>query len=419
MALEFNKVVDQVHKMGDMIDALDFDVGDRLKVAMERFYNPPPLEKIRERVALVQGPTVSGYRGAIPLEGDDYEDLSMTFAAPPTPPSGTIIAADGSQIYPQEQSPFHYYLINIGLFTYHYGEERTPDFLTIPKLFYHKDYVHDKGGRVISNRTVDARRTVKEMQELGKLAWEMKGEARPLIALYDNHLLFGVNAEVVGHKAIMRAYRGALINLHDAGAILCGYIDNPNRSRMVIRMLYLLSLSDAEVEHADLSTGGDLEGLRDTHLFEAVLAPGERSAIMVQNSPRNLDYKQGEGGGPSYEIAFFYLKVASEYRSSIARIDIPMWVARDPQAVDDLHAMLVEQSSMQGRNPYPYALTRADELAVVTGRDKAKLDEMIHFELRKKNIEPIIFSAKAWGKELARSPKRRHDMKRVGNPGGS
>jgi hypothetical protein len=419
VSLEFNKVVDQVHKMGDMLDALDFDVGERLKVALERFYNPPPLWKIQERVDLVQGPTVSGYRGAIPLEGDAYEDLSATFAAPPPPPSATIIAADGSQIYPKEQAVVHYYLINIGLFTYHYGESRTPEFYTVPKLFYHKDYVHDKGGRVISNRTVDARRTVKEMQELGKLAWQMKGEARPLIALYDNHLLFGVNAEVVGHKAIMRAYRGALINLHDAGAILCGYIDNPNRSRMVIRMLHLFGLKDDEVERVDLSTGGDLEGLKDTHLFDAVLAPGERSAIMVQNSPRNLDYKQGEGGGPSYEIAFFYLKVASDYRSIIARVDIPMWVARDKHAVDELHALLVEQCMMQGRNPYPYALTRADELAVVTGRDKNKLDEMIHLELRKKNIEPVIFSAKAWGKELARSPKRRHNMKHVGQTGGS
>ena len=54
-----------------------------------------------------------------------------------------------------------------------------------------------------------------------------------------------------------------------------------------------------------------------------------------------------------------------------------MWVARDRQAVSALHGLLLAQCRMQGRNPYPYALTRADELAVVTGRDKRKLDELI------------------------------------------
>jgi hypothetical protein len=412
LSLEFNKVVEQVRKFGDMLDALDFDLGDRLSIALERFYNPPDLEKIRERVELVQGPSVSGYRGAIPLEGEGYESVSGRFPTPMSPERATIIAGDGSQIYPNEQTSIHYYLTNIGLFVYHHGLLRAPEQLTLPKLAYHKDHVHDKNGRVVSHRTIDARRTVREMQELGRMAWEMRGEARPLLALYDNHLLFGASADVVGHKAIMKAYRGALVNLHDSGATLAGYVDNPTRSRVVVRMLYLLSLSDDEAMRADLSTGGDLEGLKDIHLFNAVLEAGERSAVMVQNSPRNLDYKQGDGGGPSYEIAFFYLKVSSGYRSSVARVDIPMWVARDKQAVDDLHALLVEQCSMQGRNPYPYALTRADELAYVSGRDKSKLDELIKIEARKKGIDPSIFSAKDWGKELARSPKRRFEMKK-------
>ncbi|MGQ9887995.1 MAG: DNA double-strand break repair nuclease NurA [Aggregatilineales bacterium] len=414
MALEFNKIVEQVHKMSHMLDALDFDLGARLAVARERFANPPPLRVIRERVALVQSPQVSGYRGAIPLDGPAYEPFNAIYPAPAPPPSATIIAADGSQIYPNEQMPFHYYLINVGLFVYHHGTSRVPEQLTIPRLAFHKDHVHDARGRVISARTVDARRTVREMQELGRLAWAKRGEARPLIALYDNHLLFGVNADVVGHKAIMRAYMGALVHLHDAGALLAGYVDNPVRSRVVIRLLYLLSLSDDEARRADLSSSGDLEGLKDIHLFNSLLRPGERSAIMVQNSPRNLAYKTGEGGGASYEIAFFYLKTSSGYQSSLARVDIPMWVARDKRAVNQLHALLVAQCAMQGRNPYPYALTRADELAVVTGRDKQKLDDMINVELRKRGVEPVRFTAKEWGKALARSPKRKHDMGKAG-----
>ncbi len=408
MALEFNKVIEQVYKLGNMVEALDFDLVQRLTIALEQFYNPPPLDKIRERVELVQGPTVSGYRGAVPLEGDMYEEIDATYDAPPLPLTATIIGTDGSQIYPNEQAPVHYYLINIGMYVYHHGIDTVPEQFTLPILAFHKDHVHDRAGRVINNRTVDARRTVREMQELGKLAWELRGQTQPLLALYDNHLLFGVSTDVLGHQAIMRDYRGGLVHLHDSGALLAGYVDNPVRSRVVVRMLHLLGLPDSEVGHADLSTGGELEGLRDIHLFEHILEPGQRSAIMVQNSPRNLDYKEGRGGGPSYEIAFFYLKVSSGFRSAIARVDIPMWVARDPESVDYLHALLVDQSSMQGRNPYPYVLTRADELAVVTSKDKSKLDELIRVELRKKQI-PVSdgFSAKAFTKKMARSPKRR------------
>jgi hypothetical protein len=292
------------------------------------------------------------------------------------------------------------------LFVYHHGQDRLPDQMTIPQLYYHKAHVHDRG-RVISNRTVDARRTVAEMQQLGKLAWERRDEARPLVVLYDNLLLFGAGSDVTDGVEIMRNYFAALTHLHDSQAILAGYLDNPRRSRVVIRLLYLLSLSDEQVHHTDLSTGGDLEGLRDVDLFAAVLEPGERSAIMIQNSPKNLAYKQR---GSSYEIAFFYLNVSNSYHTTIARVDIPMWVARDKQTVAELQALLLAQCAMQGRNPYPYALTRADELAYVSGKDKAKLDEMIGIELRKKGINPHVFSAKTWGKELARAPKRKHEM---------
>jgi hypothetical protein len=69
---------------------------------------------------------------------------------------------------------------------------------------------------------------------------------------------------------------------------------------------------------------------------------------------------------------------------------------------------------MQGRNPYPYALTRADELAVVSGRDKLKVDELIRVQIRYTTdlqIDRPEYSAKVRGKELARSDKQRFEMK--------
>ncbi len=406
MALEFNKVVEQVYKLGRMLDEIDLNVGNRLDLAVERFYAATDLAAIHERVEMTRRPDVSGYRGAAPLDPPHHEVICQVFPCPPIPDSATIIAADGSQIYPMESSPLRYFLVNTGLFTYHHGADRVPDQLTIPRLFFHKDHVQDPSGRTLSNRTVDARRTATEMHELAARVWDLRDQARPMLALYDNHLLFWASSDVTGYLELMKRYQSALVRLHDAGAILAGYVDNP-RSRVVVRLLHLLSLTEDEVRSTDLSASRELESVSDVQLFGSVLQPGDRSAIMVQNSPRNLKYRQR---GESYEIAFFYLKVSSNYQESLARIDIPMWVARDKALVDELHALLVSQCSLQGRNPYPYALTRADELAYVSGKDKLKLDEMIAIELRKKGINPHPFSAKAWGKQLARSPKRQHEM---------
>lgn len=412
MSLEFNKLFDQVQRMGEMLSHLDFDVSDKLALAIRRFEQANDLEAIRRKIRVVRGPEVSGYRGAAPLD-EPSEPINLRRPAPPMPETATIVAADGSQIYPNEQAAVHYYLLNLGSFIYYHGYPHTPIPTTYPDLAYHKSLVHDANKQLVSPRTIDARRTVAEMRLLADHAWALhrQNAPHPIITMFDNHLLFWANADVTNAGQILQDYHGALGQLYDAGAVLCGYIDSPSRSRTVLRLLYLTSLQDeAEIiaKQKLLEVGGDLEGLRDIHLFDAVLEAGERSAIMVSNSPRNFDYRQKN---LNFEIAFFYLKVFNGYKTAIARVDIPMWVARNPAAVDALHAVLLEQCQMQGRTPYPYALTRADELAVVTSKDKRKLEELIMLELRKQGIKPNELPAKAASKRAARSDKRAYQPK--------
>lgn len=417
MALEFNKLDEQIIRMGAMIDKIDFDLSDRLELARERFRAASDLDYIQERIDLVRKSDISGYRGAAPLDAPYAQQINLIYPPPPPPPTATLIAADGSQIYPDEQAPVHYYVINVGMFIYHHGLDHVPQQITMPYLAFHKDHVHDHYKRVVTNRTVDARRTVAEMQALASQVWDLKDQVNhSIVALYDNNLLFWVNSDITDSDQITKSYHAALVQMHDVAAnggkaILAGYVDNPYRSRVVLRLLYLLSLKDerdVKLHERELAQGGDLEGLRDRHLFEAILQPGERTALMVQNSPKNLAFKQR---GSSYEIAFFYIKVGDAFRSNIARIDVPMWVARDPQAIDELHALLLEQCDMQMRNPYPYALTRADELAYVSTKDKVKLDELINLELRRNGVDPHRRNTKQHGKDLARSDRRNYELR--------
>lgn len=415
MTLEFRELVPQITKMGSMLENLDFDLSDRLQLAQQRFDASSDLATVWARIDWVRQSDISGYRGAAPLDLPEAEPINYIGPPPQPPPAATILAADGSQVYPDEQFPIHYYLINLAAFIYHYGIERTPEQHTAPQLFFHKDHVHDKFGRVISHRTVDDRRTIAEMHFLAEYAWAYRHEAHPLLALYDNRLMYQANSgDKQENQQAFRQFMAALVRLHDAGSILAGYIDDPRLSKRFIQLLYLMSLRDEEEVKAKqhlLGQAGDLDGLRDWQFFRMVLLPGERSAIMVQNSPRNLEFRQR---GENYEIAFFYLNAGNPYQPHIVRVDVPVWVARDKASVDALHALLLEQCGMQGRNPYPYALTRADELAVVNGRDRQKLDELIKAQVRRSTTLPIDqpdYSAKTRGKDLSRSDKRRFEMK--------
>lgn len=415
MTLEFKELVNQIARMGSMLEKIDFDMGDRMHKAFQRFEQASDLDAVWERIEWVRQSDVSGYRGAAPLDVPGAEPVNHIVPAPEPPPSATLVAADGSQIYPNEQDPIHYFLLNLGALVYHYGSERTPEQFTMPRLFFHKDHVHDKYGRLIRNRSVDDRRTVAEIQFLAERAWDLRAEARPLIALFDNRLMFQSGGEYQENIDLFRQYMAALVHLHDAGAVLAGYIDNPIRGERFIRLLYLLSVGSEEEwrQRQHGSPAGDLEGLRDWQFFRLILEPGERSAIMVQNSPRNLEFKER---GVNYEVAFFYLNVGSTFMPQIVRVDLPVWVARSKQSVDELHALLLAQCRMQGRTPYPYVLTRAHELAVVSKDDERKLEELIKAQLRVSTdipVDSLYASAKSHSKFLLRHDRRRFDTRSV------
>jgi len=120
--------------------------------------------------------------------------------------------------------------------------------------------------------------------------------------------------------------------------------------------------------------------------------------LMVQQSPQNKEYREIN---PDHEIAFFYLNVASPLQEPyLARIEVPMIVASNKPLVDAVHALVYAQCQITDR--YPYALTRADEIAVVHPHEKRALDELISIEMLK-NQQHIETSQKLSTKGMARS----------------
>jgi hypothetical protein len=67
--------------------------------------------------------------------------------------------------------------------------------------------------------------------------------------------------------------------------------------------------------------------------------------------------------GP-HRIAFFYVHTGSE----VGRVEIPMWVAKDKELLDLVHATVVDQCR-KGRG-YPVVLSESHEQAVLRGADR-------------------------------------------------
>jgi hypothetical protein len=409
VALDFTKLVPLVSQMGRSMAKHNLSLSQRVEIAVHHFDNLPSNRHILSRVKLARV-NDAGYRGVAPISGES-EPLNAIFACPSTPPQATIIATDGSQIYPDLHSAVFYYLINIGVFTYYHGGDHLPDQFTEPQLFYTYEDTHDRSGNLIKNAVVNAQRAVRELELLAENAAKYHTADYPVLAIYDGPLLFWLGQDVQDAERIEADYHRALHKLNNThiemqfqtgGSIsLIGYTDRPS-SRFFMAMLHLLTLEDEDVKRNMLEIMGDYEGLTDYWLFREILLPGERSALMIQQSPQNKSYKNEVG--VEYEIAFFYVNVARHGFPVIARVELPMWVAQSAELVNTVHSLVVSQSEIMGS--YPYALTRADELAVVRSAEKQTLEDLIRTELLK-NQQPVEESSKLIGKHQTRSERRR------------
>ena len=405
MTLEFHKLTAQIQAMGESLANQQEDLDSKIELAlqiMDAHSDPAFLPHIQQRVQDAVDKD-AGYRGARPID----EPIMETSTAGPLPESATIVATDGSQILPQTHGAALYYLLNIGTIIVRHGSGQPPEILSQPYLFYEPEYIYSAERDLISNATVSARRTVAEMEAIAEQGWLQRGEARPLLLLFDGQLLlFPMSNEVPGRDDLVMIYLSAMSRLHEIKAGLAGYVDRP-RGSILVRMLHLLDIPVEEVSREKLSTSGRLEGLLDRQLFERLLGPGERSALFIQMSPQNKEFKKS--GGDLLEIVFFYLNAAApDEPPHIARVELPMWVARDRAMVAELQALIYHQCQ-QLMSRYPYALTRADELAVVKSEESRQLNLLIQVAMTRFGLDTHE-SQKQAGKNTARSYKTRFQI---------
>ncbi len=385
MALELNKLTEQVAGMGAALAARSNDLAARLpqaRAALQALVGDDPAlqHKIERALSL-------HWAGAIPTD----EPAFAIFPCPQHPPLANIIAADGSQVYPDRHGIALYYLINTGSIIFRHGMDDAPTCASQPHLFYENEDLY-LGEHLIQGALVDSQRDLAELREIARLT-TAESEASPTLALLDNGLLLYLglhSSEQRRSDEILRNYLRALREIEVTGAAIAGVIDLP-RAANVIRLLYLAELESNDFEAEDLRQLGDYAQLTDRMLFSA-LKPGERSALFVNASPENMEQYMPSG----HKIMFFYVNTGSAKHPGILRVELPEWIAAQPEQLALVHSGVVEQARFGGG--FPYVLMRAHELAVVTWAQRGQLQQMVAGSMLRSGLSPTI-SRKAQGKQ--------------------
>ncbi|HZU86840.1 MAG TPA: DNA double-strand break repair nuclease NurA, partial [Anaerolineaceae bacterium] len=334
----------------------------------------------------------SGLRCAIPLE----QALNSTFDAPVVQKPIMVIAADGSQISPDRHAAVEYGVINLGAIHMWLDENRTPEETTVSRLLYH-DALHDADGNLLGEDYISLKRDLEERRMLAELA---RAEKTPVVALTDGPLeLYGQPQQVARFHSLFEEYLQALAGMAGQRCAPAGYVDKP-RADLVVRLLELTELTPEELSASSSRGLRRLQGVRDLDLFAARLQPGQRTAVFGLQSGSRKDYTG------ALALHFFYLNVGTERHPTLARVEIPAWVANNPFLLDQAHAVLVHQSRQIGARRYPYALHRAHEIAVVHFEEREQLETMIQMEMRARGLEAGERSNKQSNKDLPTSRTR-------------
>ena len=333
----------------------------------------------------------SNIRCALPFN----EPLASRFAhpAPASVSDATLIAADGSQIVPDRHAATQYFVINVGAIVMQVGSGKTPEIFTDTELHLLDEF----DDTFFSESQVALQRDVAERRKLLEISKNYSGT---IIALTEGQLeLWGAtdNDNARDFEKNLQDYLDALKELEKRQVITSGYVDKPG-ANWVVRLLEIVSIPANELN--GIKKYHPLLGATDRWLFGQILGRYERSATFA------LQAKSAEKYTESIAIHFFYLNVGDENKPAIVRVDVPLWVANNKEALNSLHSALIEQIKIMGGKPFPYLLHRSHEIAVVTHREKEQIDQMLALEIRNNGGEVGEISGKQSAKNLPGRTRR-------------
>jgi hypothetical protein len=386
MALELNQLTSQVEAMGDTLARRRDSQRDRLTQARELLTDHPIMsDELEDKIRRARD-VDQWRRGCRPFTNLLQEHHHATI---PTS-SPTLIAVDGSQIYPDEGAVALYFLLNIGAIVLRLGSGQAPLTQSVSEVFFEDEDVYDPDGFPHTAQHVNQMREARELKTLAQIVTEERERlggdvSTPIIAVMDGPLLPWIREDGDSGKDVNQQIETAseqMKRLRAAHAIPVGYTDRPNTA-YVLRLLELLLLAPETITRESLRRGRFIR-LADRALF-ADLDCNERSAVFTANTDANERYERLSGGD---RICFVYVNVSRAANDPIiVRLETPAWVAADPALLDLAQDAIYANCEPDG---YPYVLTRAHELAVVSPAERSHFEDWLIRAMLRQGMLPTI-----------------------------
>ncbi len=373
MSLDLPQLLPQVEDMSKTVAERARENARKLSQAFGALQDAASLslEALQAKCALAG----ERWSGAKPI----HEAIDARFPTPALPERFAVLGADGSQIYPDRHASVLYYLINIGSILIEHGAGSTPHTTRQPRLYFRDEDLFTEDGSLTPSELINGKRDEAELGELADLAQE-RPPGEPKLALLDNGLTLWLALQVQDQHQreadrILEGYLDHMDRLRSAGASIAGVIDRPRHAN-VLTLIHLAQLTETSINE-DALRASPYRGLSDRMLFARLLKPGERSACFGYASPVVREFERRGHG-----VRFFYLNSAEG--GQLLRVEVPDWVADRPEALDLVHAGVMEQCRSTGG--FPYALIRAHELAVVRQAERQSLEGMLSNALVKHGL---------------------------------
>lgn len=388
MPVDYQQVYDKIRQigLGSLVRREELKKRrEQARELLERFSSD--LDFLRSRVEAAKAVDVN-FRCAMPVD----EPLDAACPPPASIADGTVIAVDGSQINPDRHEAIQFCLVNVGAVVMVLNSGHAPGIQVESELLYGDEMLSH--GIPLNEGMVAMRRDIREREKLEQLARYMEGN---VLTLTDGPIeLWGAKGDdPQAYNEFVDNYRTVLSRLSTRGVVHAGYVEKPTADLV----LYLLEIA--------VATEQDLRRIRDYHPLRGVSDRwlyGERRAPLLPPGHRSAVFKLVSGSDKNYtgalSLHFFYLNVGSDGHPWPVRVEIPRWVRDEPEKLDLLHCVLLEQCKIMGHRPYPYILHRAHETAVVKHDEKLQITEMLAQELRQREEEMDDISNKQNAKNL-------------------
>ena len=233
MTLELSKVTQQISQLGELAAQRAQRVQQTVPSIIRYLIEYAADAELRE---VVDSAVRAGWSGAVPAN----EPLDGVYAPDRLPERVTIVAADGSQIYPDRHALALYYALNLGGIVLRLGSGEAPYTEAEPALCFEDRLLLDDQDNVIAGQLINARRTVQELKTLTRLACAEPAD-EPVVALMDGNIALRVKQESIPARegqALQDDYMAQLNRLREAAIVVGSFITRPSATS-VVRLMHL------------------------------------------------------------------------------------------------------------------------------------------------------------------------------------